>query len=134
MARSARQARRPQPKSGLLQEGVVAVGAMISRNPLAVGGSTAFLVALFYVSANAMWYQPHAHTSAFFATRDFSRPLVAEDAGEDGEFETTIHIERPEAAPTRPAGDPERVVRCRKRVHFDARVDGGIEERGGARA
>lgn len=127
MARSARQARRPQPKSGLLQEGVVAVGAMISRNPLAVGGSTAFLVALFYVSANAMWYQPHAHTSAFFATRDFSRPLVAEDAGEDGEFETTIHIERPEAAPTRPAGDPviEQVQGILRDLKFyDGAVDG----------
>lgn len=129
MARSARQARRPQPKTGLLQEGVVAVGGMISRNPIAVGGSTAFLVALFYVSANAMWYQPHAHTSAFFATREFTRPPLADDVAADGEFETTIRIERPEpvAAPTRPAGDPvtEQVQRILRDLNFyEGAVDG----------
>lgn len=127
MARSAKQARRSQPKTSLLQEGVVAVGAMISRNPLAVGGSTAFLVALFYVSANAMWYQPHAHTSAFFATRDFSRPPASSDAGQDGEFETTIRIERPAAAPARPAGDPviEQVQGILRDLKFyDGAVDG----------
>ncbi|MGB3391443.1 MAG: peptidoglycan-binding protein [Pseudaminobacter sp.] len=126
MARSARQARRPQPKTGLLQESVVAVGAMISRNPLAVGGSTAFLVALFYVSANAVWYQPHAHTSAFFATREFSHPPIT-DAVEESGYETTIRIERPEAAPARPAGDPvvEQVQRILRDLNFyEGTVDG----------
>jgi peptidoglycan hydrolase-like protein with peptidoglycan-binding domain len=100
---------------------------MISRNPLAVGGSTAFLVALFYVSANAMWYQPHAHTSAFFATRDFSRPPVTGDAGQDAEYETTIRIERPEPAPARPVGDPviEQVQGILRDLNFyEGTVDG----------
>lgn len=44
-------------------------GSVVLRNPLTVGGGTAFLVAVFFVSANALWYQPHAHTSAFFMTR-----------------------------------------------------------------
>jgi peptidoglycan hydrolase-like protein with peptidoglycan-binding domain len=63
------------------------------------GGTTAFLVALFYVSANAIWYQPHAHRGAFFPTRDFAR---APEAG-DQEPETTFVIERPAEAPARPA-------------------------------
>lgn len=46
-----------------------ATGTVVLRNPLTVGGGTAFLVALFFVSANALWYQPHAHTGAFFMTR-----------------------------------------------------------------
>lgn len=107
----------------------MAVGGMISRNPIAVGGSTAFLVALFYVSANAMWYQPHAHTSAFFATREFTRPMLADDAASDGEFETTIRIERPQPAPapTRPAGDPviEQVQRILRDLNFyEGTLDG----------
>ncbi|MBL8578988.1 MAG: peptidoglycan-binding protein [Mesorhizobium sp.] len=69
-----------------------AVGALlgvIARNPTLVGGSTAFLVALSFVSANALWYQPYAHSGAFFATRDFVRSdkMVPLD-------ETTIRIER----------------------------------------
>ncbi|TIP62921.1 MAG: peptidoglycan-binding protein, partial [Mesorhizobium sp.] len=70
-------------------------GSQISRNPVLVGGSTAFLVTLFYVSANALWYQPFPHAGAFFATRSmegFAR------AGAD-EPETTINIVRPDPAP-----------------------------------
>jgi peptidoglycan hydrolase-like protein with peptidoglycan-binding domain len=44
-------------------------GDAIARNPLVVGGCTAFLVTLSYVSANALWYQPHFHDGAFFSTR-----------------------------------------------------------------
>ncbi|HVW57173.1 MAG TPA: peptidoglycan-binding domain-containing protein [Rhizobiaceae bacterium] len=46
-----------------------AAGDAIARNPLVVGGCTAFLVTLSYVSANALWYQPHFHEGAFFSTR-----------------------------------------------------------------
>jgi peptidoglycan hydrolase-like protein with peptidoglycan-binding domain len=46
-----------------------AAGAMIARNPVAVGGATAFMVTFSFVSANALWYQPHGHRDAFFATR-----------------------------------------------------------------
>ncbi|MEP9371002.1 peptidoglycan-binding protein [Mesorhizobium sp. KR1-2] len=127
MARSARQAeervvRRPSP----LQGGVAVVGGMISRNPVLVGGSTAFAVSLFYVSANALWYQPHAHSGAFFATREFSRPIEAEDAAARPQ-ETTIRIERPEEVPVRPAGDPvvEQVQNILKSLNFyDGAVDG----------
>ncbi len=54
---------------GRSSDGVNAVLGLIARNPTLVGGSTAFLVALSFVSANALWYQPHAHSGAFFATR-----------------------------------------------------------------
>src|SRR5262245_15668776 len=57
-----------EPQSPLA-EAVAAVGGALARNPVLVGGTTAFLVALSYVSANAIWYQPHFHNGAFFATR-----------------------------------------------------------------
>ncbi|TGS54548.1 peptidoglycan-binding protein, partial [Mesorhizobium sp. M3A.F.Ca.ET.201.01.1.1] len=93
-----------EPERGVLAEGAVAVGQMISRNPVMVGGSTAFLVTLFYVSANALWYQPLPHTSAFFATRSIENfPHVVSD-----EPETTINIVR--QAPAQPAPKPDPVV------------------------
>lgn len=106
MARSAKRVKagRKPARPGMMQRGVAAIGDAISRNPVLVGGSTAFLVTLFYVSANALWYQPFPHSGAFFATRalqDF--PAVRQT-----EPETTINIVRPEPAalPVLPAGDP----------------------------
>lgn len=93
MARSARQAKRKVEERSPLQDGMLAVGSLIARNPVLVGGSTAFLVALFYVSANALWYQPYAHKGAFFSTRGAVQfPDMAPE-----EQETTIRIERPVA-------------------------------------
>lgn len=87
-----------------LAEAVIAVGGALARNPLLVGGTTAFLVALAYVSANAIWYQPHFHSGAFFATRDanYSGPR---DVDPDA---TTIRIER--EGDQRPAPRPDPVV------------------------
>ncbi len=102
MGRSARQLDVPEPWS--LGDGVSAVLGLIARNPTLVGGSTAFLVALSFVSANALWYQPHAHSGAFFATRDFLRPGAVE-LSPGLPDETTILIERPEP-PRQVVGDP----------------------------
>ena len=92
MGRSARQLEEHEPWT--FGDGVGAVLGLIARNPTLVGGSTAFLVALSFVSANALWYQPHAHSGAFFATRDFLRPGAPEPAFGLPD-ETTILIERP---------------------------------------
>ncbi len=100
----------------------MALGGFISSNPILVGGSTAFLVTLFYVSANALWYQPYPHSGAFFATRsieNFPVPAV--------EPETTINIERPAAAAPAVTGDPtvKRVQGVLKDLGFyDGAVDG----------
>lgn len=102
MGRSARQLEEQEPWS--LGDGVNAVLSLIARNPTLVGGSTAFLVALSFVSANALWYQPHAHSGAFFATRDFLRPGEPTPAAGIPD-ETTILIERPEV-PRQVVGDP----------------------------
>lgn len=104
MARSARQAKRPVAKARPINSGAAAFGELFMRNPTVVGGTTAFLVALFYVSANALWYQPHAHSGAFFATRDFVRALGSPAA--DDEPETTFLIERPVAPPKKIPSDP----------------------------
>lgn len=123
MARSAKQARKAVGRSRALHGGVAALGGLISRNPVVVGGSTAFLVALLYVSANALWYQPHAHPGAFFATRDLK---AAGWPGQETESETTIRLVRPQEAP-RPKGNPqvEHVQAVLRELNFyDGSVDG----------
>ena len=132
-ARAARQpkkgARNKRP--GMLQTSAAALGEAIANNPVLVGGSTAFLVTLFYVSANALWYQPGLHTGAFFATRSFQNfPATAPQ-----EPETTINIERPEpqasATQSVPAvgakADPivQRVQGVLKNIgYYDGTIDG----------
>ncbi|KRB32039.1 MULTISPECIES: peptidoglycan-binding protein [Mesorhizobium] len=123
MARSAKQPKAVKRRSNAFQDGAIAVGGMISRNPVLVGGSTAFLVTLFYVSVNALWYQPFPHAGAFFATRNFQGfPHTASD-----EPETTINIVRPNAAPAPMKGDPvvEQVQGILKDLDFySGAVDG----------
>lgn len=123
MARSAKQAKRKIEDRSPLQEGVLAVGGLVARNPVLVGGSTAFLVALFYVSANALWYQPYAHKGAFFSTRE----AVEFPDMEPAEPETTIRIERPLAEAEPRLGDPrvEQVQSILKDLNFyGGTVDG----------
>ncbi|RRH93411.1 peptidoglycan-binding protein [Mesorhizobium tamadayense] len=123
MARSARRPKVVEPQRGVLAEGTLAMGQAISRNPVLVGGSTAFLVTLFYVSANALWYQPFPHTGAFFATRSIENfPHAVSD-----EPETTINIVR--QAPAQPAVKPDPVVQQVQAIlkdlnFYDGTVDG----------
>ncbi|CDX18806.1 conserved hypothetical protein [Mesorhizobium sp. ORS 3324] len=115
MARSARRPKVVEPERSVLAEGAVAVGQAISRNPVLVGGSTAFLVTLFYVSANALWYQPFPHTGAFFATRSIENfPHAVSD-----EPETTINIVR------QPAVKPDPVVQQVQGILKDLNFYGG---------
>jgi peptidoglycan hydrolase-like protein with peptidoglycan-binding domain len=100
MRRSAKP-REPQPRDSLLRIGAAGLIGAVIRNPVLVGGSTAFLVALSFVSANALWYQPYAHSGAFFATREFADPNWPASVSE-----TTIRIERPEPA-VRIKSDPK---------------------------
>ena len=130
MARSARQLDEPQSWPGSwpqswdwsLRDGASAMLGLIARNPTLVGGTTAFLVALSFVSSNALWYQPHAHSGAFFATRDFLRPGAP--ALPD---ETTILIERPQEPRHVVVGDPtvKDVQETLRELNFyDGAVDG----------
>jgi peptidoglycan hydrolase-like protein with peptidoglycan-binding domain len=67
-----RNARRREPKYGssFVRGMLVAAGEGVVRNPLGVGATTAFLVTFSFISANALWYQPHFYNGAFFTTRD----------------------------------------------------------------
>ena len=96
---------------GLRGAGVL--GAVIARNPSISGGAMAFVVVFSFVAANALWYQPGAHPSPFFRTRDPASPTAL--AGhkptwrnqQDALNTTIFRIERPdETAPksgTKPA-------------------------------
>lgn len=90
MGKSARSLDLDAERSSPLIEALGAVGGALARNPTLVGGTTAFLVALSFVSANAIWYQPHFHSGAFFATRDVDYVGPADPSQQ----ETTIKIER----------------------------------------
>lgn len=68
MARSAKSRKRKQ-NPGLLATGLAATGRAIAERPVAVAGMTAFAITFAFVAANAIWYQPHPHKSAFFETR-----------------------------------------------------------------
>ena len=123
MGRSAKQLDLPEPWSSPLRDGAKTFFGLVARNPTLAGGSTAFLVALSFVSANALWYQPHAHSGAFFATREFTRP----GAPDPQPATTTIRIERPAAAPAQVKSDPavEEVQATLKELNFYAgEVDG----------
>lgn len=125
MARSARRPERaPRRRRGVFGNGAVALGGLVAANPVLVGGSTAFLVTLFYISANALWYQPFPHTGAFFATRSIEHfPSLAPN-----EPETTINIERPALAPA-PKSDPvvQQVQGILKTLGFYAGTVDGLQ-------
>ena len=103
MGRSRRLPDLDEREGSPLGEAAAAVGAAIARNPVLVGGATAFIVALSYVSANALWYQPHFHSGAFFATRANNYVGPPDPSAN----ETTIKIERQsEVAVPKPKPDP----------------------------
>jgi len=114
MARSAkpRKKRAAVEQDGIVVQGMQALGNFMSQNPALVGGTTAFLIALSFVSANALWYQPHAHTAPLFSTRSFDS-FVAGKHFQTPEPETTIRLERPEAPlpEARPTDAPRRAAK-----------------------
>ncbi len=61
--------RHNEDRFGTVQRLATSGGIAIARNPVRVGGTTAFAVALMFFGANALWYQPHPHKGAFFQTR-----------------------------------------------------------------
>ena len=123
MGRSARLPDLDGEPQSPLSEAFAALGGILVRNPTLVGGTTAFVVALSYVSANAIWYQPHFHNGAFFATRETNYIGPPDPSGE-----TTIRIERQSAAePVKPKPDPtiEKVQAILKSMNlYDGAVDG----------
>jgi peptidoglycan hydrolase-like protein with peptidoglycan-binding domain len=69
-----RNARRREPiYRSFVRDALISAGEGVMRNPLSVGAVTAFLVTFSFVSANALWYQPHFYKEAFFSTRADSR-------------------------------------------------------------
>ena len=112
----ARNARRPkhQPTyldvAGMLASGA---GAKISANPALAGSTVAFAVVMFYVSTNALFYQPFQHKDALFSTRsmqeytapDLPKPLVG--LATKGAKTQSFKVTREDAmAPARREADP----------------------------
>jgi peptidoglycan hydrolase-like protein with peptidoglycan-binding domain len=124
MKRSGNQ-REPSPIAGLIGGAAAASGAAIAENPVLVGSSTAFLVVLFYVSANALWNQPYRHPgplmeTRFVVERPAARPAplpVArpEPVMQPPSAEVTNSVppvqEQPAAAPAAPSPVQERTMR-----------------------
>lgn len=106
---AARYARSPSRRGNRAAEDEGGFGYFLFRHRGLVGGLTAFAVAFSYVGANAIWYQPHLHGGAFFATRSpaWSDPaeLRTPAADEAGPLPETIF--RLENAQEQPAPAPE---------------------------
>lgn len=117
MARSARPVEDEDEIYGSpVRQALAGFGAVIARYPAIAGGSTAFLVALSFVSANALWYQPHFHGSAFFVTREPGGPVIVEPAADA------------ERAPERRVASDPQLAKVQSRLsamgYYDGEVDG----------
>ena len=98
-SRSARSPRNRKVVDDYDDEGGFA--ALVGRHRFALAGTTAFIVAFSYVASNAIWYQPHAHASAFFSTRPLTAPLPSGQSGNAApasDVETVIRLERERVA------------------------------------
>jgi peptidoglycan hydrolase-like protein with peptidoglycan-binding domain len=84
----------------LVRRVAAASGAAVARNPMMVGGTSAFLIALFFVSANAMWYQPHFHKGAFFPTRDLPQNVLPLEGEAPVQQQRGSEAEEPSSDPT----------------------------------
>lgn len=93
-----RNAKRPKQKASLMTQAAMVidrVGAHAADNPMATGGGVAFAVVMFFVSSNALFYQPFQHKDAFFSTRSMNNyvtPILPKSAaavlGTGGKSET----------------------------------------------
>ncbi|MGE0501477.1 MAG: peptidoglycan-binding protein [Rhizobiaceae bacterium] len=117
MGRSARSRDRDDDEESAVGAAVAALGGLAFRNPAVTGGTTAFLVTLAFVSANALFYQPHFHDSAFFATRDATGQIATSRAGE-----------QPPRRTTPPRESDARLAEVQSalaaRGHYDGEIDG----------
>jgi peptidoglycan hydrolase-like protein with peptidoglycan-binding domain len=103
----ARYAKQPKPKALLMDyvaHSIDNIGARASENPAATGGTVAFAVVMFFVSSNALFYQPFQHKDAFFQTRSMSNyvapvlPKVSLNTQNDGGKSETFKIAREDDA------------------------------------
>jgi peptidoglycan hydrolase-like protein with peptidoglycan-binding domain len=98
-----RYAKQPEPKPMFMDYAAHAIdqiGARAAKNPVATGGTVAFAVVMFFVSSNALFYQPFQHKDAFFQTRSMSNyvapvlPRVSLNTPNNGPKSETFKIAR----------------------------------------
>ncbi|MGL4487954.1 MAG: peptidoglycan-binding domain-containing protein [Rhizobiaceae bacterium] len=103
----ARRAKQPEPKATFMDyagHAIDAIGARAAENPVATGGSVAFAVVMFFVSSNALFYQPYQHKDAFFHTRSMDNyvapvlPKVSVNTKDKNAKSETFKIARDESA------------------------------------
>lgn len=98
--------------TGQLADVLAAVLTRIAERPVQVGVTVSAAVTLMYFGSNALWYQPHAHESAFFSTRNHEFRAYETASGNDilGSADkpaTRIILEKPgDDRPVEFAGDP----------------------------
>lgn len=83
-----------------------AAGGAIARNPGAVAGLTAFVVALSFISANALWNQQQPHTTTFFVTREPAPSAVSPGPSSQAPVEPVEGNEVEATAAVQRRGDP----------------------------
>jgi peptidoglycan hydrolase-like protein with peptidoglycan-binding domain len=92
---------------------VSSAGQRISENPALAGSGVVFAVVMFYVSTNALFYQPHRHKDALFSTRsmhsyvapDLPKPM-AKLTNQDGGTQSFKVTRETAMAPAKQLSDP----------------------------
>jgi peptidoglycan hydrolase-like protein with peptidoglycan-binding domain len=89
--------KRSAPKRNPALRALIATGGVIASNPGIAGGTTAFLVTLGFISANALWYQPHVHEGVFFPTRPelVFKPIKQEKPALSGSTQKQSSVDAP---------------------------------------
>ncbi len=112
----ARNARRPKHQPGYMDvAGMLMSGAgrRISDNPAIAGSSVAFAVVMFYVTTNALFYQPFQHKDTLFSTRSMQsyvapvlpKPLASLTSG-DGKTQSFKVTRETAMSAAKPLSDP----------------------------
>ncbi|MBZ9654340.1 peptidoglycan-binding domain-containing protein [Phyllobacterium lublinensis] len=112
MGKPVNRPKRRAPKRGRFAVALMATGALIASNPAIAGGTTAFLVTLGFISANALWYQPQGHDGVFFRTRPdlVFKPIKQENGlpGSSSQNKTAVDapIRKVKSVPVPKSQDP----------------------------
>jgi hypothetical protein len=123
-AQHRRRRRRRSLALGTIPAALISAGGdLVARNPAIAGGTTAFLLVVAYVSANALWYQPRPLGHVFLETRP---GLAFHSVERRSPGPAPVGKAGAPVAPAQQASDPD-VARLQNLLHSAGFYDGPID-------